>query len=478
MAGIAPSTGFFPTLKRTACDRCRKSKLRCPPRAGDDEPCARCVRAGAVCFTGYTQPLGRTSGDRSGGQMQQQRQVQLWESPQSCSPPAAQALAKHKVVDTVTPPMDTSGPYEVLRVEDMWPTPPEEEEPETWNDIFGICLQASTEQEALAHAPHSTINSHQTDSYRFHDSNIPFQLQIAPSPLSPGNLNDIPQLVHHDRKPSLGHSIDRTLSATECDLRLSQLDADLCKQIRNCLEVAEQTHMESPRSPGAAQPCRATARTDANSDTSSNAVGKALCSTQQYRAILQSFVDNSLSSTGSGAHHPSFGDPQAPMSLACTLHLLLLYFHIVTLFDCLIVKLYHQLSNRTDDPPGAHSLASEIQSLPNLQFGGFQIQHRGFQTRILIQTVQHQFKLMENTLGLPPDLRVTEYNQADNTSKGLLAGDSTRSLLHVVLMQQSRGYGEGGAYGDDHEAALGSSASLRGNIAKLQSLADSDIMMA
>lgn len=46
--------------KRSACDRCRAQKLRCPQtEPQSNEPCARCERAGAICVTSSARPLGR-----------------------------------------------------------------------------------------------------------------------------------------------------------------------------------------------------------------------------------------------------------------------------------------------------------------------------------------------------------------------------------------------------------------------------------
>ncbi|KAJ5113435.1 hypothetical protein N7456_001969 [Penicillium angulare] len=42
--------------KRSACDRCRVQKLRCPPCAEGSSACARCVRLGAQCITSYPRP--------------------------------------------------------------------------------------------------------------------------------------------------------------------------------------------------------------------------------------------------------------------------------------------------------------------------------------------------------------------------------------------------------------------------------------
>ncbi|OJJ42582.1 hypothetical protein ASPZODRAFT_1305360 [Penicilliopsis zonata CBS 506.65] len=45
--------------KRSACDRCRAKRVRCPRPADSIEPCARCVRLGEACVTGSPGYPGR-----------------------------------------------------------------------------------------------------------------------------------------------------------------------------------------------------------------------------------------------------------------------------------------------------------------------------------------------------------------------------------------------------------------------------------
>ncbi len=57
MSAEGPSISFFPTSRRSACDRCCKQKLRCPARENATQSCLRCVRASLPCTTGYIKPL-------------------------------------------------------------------------------------------------------------------------------------------------------------------------------------------------------------------------------------------------------------------------------------------------------------------------------------------------------------------------------------------------------------------------------------
>jgi len=57
--GENPQPVVFPAAKRSACERCRHQKLRCPPRDQPTEACSRCARLGTNCVTGYPRPHGR-----------------------------------------------------------------------------------------------------------------------------------------------------------------------------------------------------------------------------------------------------------------------------------------------------------------------------------------------------------------------------------------------------------------------------------
>ncbi|KAI0424000.1 hypothetical protein F5Y09DRAFT_325640 [Xylaria sp. FL1042] len=59
MTDFSHSPATVSTSKRTACDRCRGHKLRCPPREFIAQPCGRCTRLGVHCVTTFQCPVGR-----------------------------------------------------------------------------------------------------------------------------------------------------------------------------------------------------------------------------------------------------------------------------------------------------------------------------------------------------------------------------------------------------------------------------------
>ncbi|KAI1745241.1 hypothetical protein F4680DRAFT_97391 [Xylaria scruposa] len=58
---MSATTTGHENARRTACDRCRELKLRCSRLEEDNSQasCVRCDRAGALCVTNRSQPLGR-----------------------------------------------------------------------------------------------------------------------------------------------------------------------------------------------------------------------------------------------------------------------------------------------------------------------------------------------------------------------------------------------------------------------------------
>ncbi|KAI1298198.1 hypothetical protein F5Y03DRAFT_368219 [Xylaria venustula] len=449
MDPAATLTGYFSTSKRAACERCRKSKQRCPPRASDSEPCERCVRAGAECFTGYTQPLGcinKTNNSRRSQPQQKARQCSLVKTP---SLSTSQEWADDEVMNAAMPYLsaDACDPH---NWEDILSAPVAREELETRNDIFETFLQAAfeTDEQVLVDRSCSAIGDGQT----LEETS---QLQHIPN-TSLFNVNS--QTADPTPAPFLGHTIDNLLSAAEHDLQLSQLDADLCRQIQTCLTVTKETQLVSLGRTDILQQHQTNSFTNISTDTISNAIGKALCSAQRYVTILQSLTKGSGISGNPGAQQLSFKESHAP------LHLLLTYCRVVTLFDCLVAHMHQQLNSSTDIQ-SAQSAMSKQQTLPDMKFGGFQVQNRGLQVRILIQIIQHQFGLLENILGLPIDLQVTGH-------RGDALKDRTpvQSLLCGVSIQQLALL-DTGCVGS--REVLGSVSSLRENLSMLHSLSKS-----
>jgi len=88
--------------QRSACDRCRKQKLRCP-RLDDNrtDTCQRCERAGVQCTTGEARPIGRPYNRPQGHARRGQSAEQ---SPSA--PPPAPAPHIFDTLPTIDQPLD------------------------------------------------------------------------------------------------------------------------------------------------------------------------------------------------------------------------------------------------------------------------------------------------------------------------------------------------------------------------------------
>ncbi|KAH9237401.1 hypothetical protein K456DRAFT_32914 [Colletotrichum gloeosporioides 23] len=361
MAPTNPSASFFATQKRSACDRCRKQKLRCPVRVDDTQHCDRCIRAGVPCVTGYTQPLGRSCHDvlrRRSSISKTARAGGIRYQPTDPSPPGSsgsQSTAETRSGTSLDPSPRAS--------------------------YFGRLLPKDIDD------LHSLANHH-------------FDLDdLASSYVESEALLSLPQPIDLDYHMDIGdepkdfRKESEALSWAQCDLRLSQLSVDLCKQMEVCKKAEQHPHERD-------QPVAdKTSPVSTNRQADPNAFGNALCSTSEFLTIFQCNIRRSdMAGQGSSFPSPSF---------TCILNLLACYARIIAIFDSLLLDLYDQLK-KGPASTSQSATSRDPQTLPGLQLGGFVVQQGTLQTKILVQTIEHQFETIEKTLGLPLELRVSD----------------------------------------------------------------------
>lgn len=251
-------------------------------------------------------------------------------------------------------------------------------------------------------------------------------------------------------------ALSRTLSRVDCDLRLSQLSVDLCQQARRNMAADQQSDKAHTR----------VDLTDIETgsqhlsgcpDTAgqSKEFGDALCSTSEFMAIVQAKVEDmglEDPTTGHEAHSPL-------MNLSCVLNLISCYLLIVAVFERLVLRLYEQMtSNGNETPisdPSKASHSAGLQTLPGLRLASFHVQQSNLQTKILIQIIEHQFEMIEKSLGLPVELRVSSDGR-ESFEGGLLQNGLDEGLLQAVITRLC--------------PMSGSLASLRENIMKVRQL--------
>jgi hypothetical protein len=231
------------------------------------------------------------------------------------------------------------------------------------------------------------------------------------------------------------NAFSRTLSSVDSDLRLSHLSMDLCRQAqRNTVPdrqdgrtqtVAEQASTELGMEPKPLSGCL---------DTSgqSKEFGDALCSTSEFMAIVQSKLDDMMLDEPTTTHETHWH----LMNLSCVLNLISCYLLIVGVFEKLALRLYEQITRNDSETPSSDlsktSHSTDLQAFPGLHLGSFRICQSNLQTKILIQIVEHQFEMLENSLGLPVELRVSS-DRREPCKGGLLQSGLDECLLQAVI---------------------------------------------
>lgn len=213
-----------------------------------------------------------------------------------------------------------------------------------------------------------------------------------------------------------------TLPGIKCDPRLSRLGWDLSRQLEACLSGQE------PWDPmsldlGLLEDQEDKAMSQEGSYTPTS-FGEALNSISDYVAIIQSYSTSDRPSSKPREYFPSQQANLPSLSITIILNLLSAYLQIVAIFDSLCLHLAERLGEKSD------GTAAGLQTLPGLSIAGFSVDNGKLQTKILMQTIIHQFELIERLLGLPPGLCVS--NKRDN-STGLLGDQRGKTLVEALV---------------------------------------------
>lgn len=464
MAPQQASTFNFSTSKRSACDRCRKQKLRCPSRASDAQPCTRCVRAGVECITGYTQPLGRSHRNSYASAICQnlsqshtvpvvsQQQFEFRTIVQDL--PSPPPVMKH--ADTQARQTTFSASPAVVASSLFFNEVREDDGslagPEMLDYVSAVQLLTDT---CNSHPEYDTTN---IDNYsRF--------LSLSPQFIETGEVAYNSESTTGNSTPSTVFTEDafsRTLSSVDSDLRLSHLSMDMCRQAQNLKNmvlngkdggtpaVVDEALTELDTEPKPLNGCLDTF-------SQSKEFGDALSSTSEFMAIIKSKLDD-ISLEESATRHEAW----YLMNLSCILNLISYYLLIVGVFEKLILRLHERMTLDISEARcldlSKRSYQAGPQAFPGLHLGSFHVRQSSLQTKILLQIIEHQFEMIEKGLGLPVELRVSSLGR-ETCKGGLLQIGLDEALLQAVITRLC--------------PIPGSLASLRKNIVKVRGLLDS-----
>jgi hypothetical protein len=239
------------------------------------------------------------------------------------------------------------------------------------------------------------------------------EAHVDPSGSCPAEL---PTFFHTSRNHAPNECSLEMLHHAECDMRLSQLNLELCRQLRAHL------HRPNTVSNGPVQ------RTHS---TIASALRGLLQTTEAFIHILHCLSKGTELDMDSRCQAPSTlgtSMSQSSLTFISVLNLTSCFFRIVDLFNMLLSSLAIELA--TQSPLQRRSFSSSVtpglQILPDLKLAGLAVQELSLQTKILVLTITHHFEAMERLLGLPADLRVSQCK--DDNVYGLLSADWTGML--------------------------------------------------
>lgn len=174
--------------------------------------------------------------------------------------------------------------------------------------------------------------------------------------------------------------------------------------------------------------------------SASQPYGDALRSTSEFLEILLCYDNGNTSATAVSLtqRQSAISDvSNAPVNFTYVLNLVSCYLRIIGIFDSLLRQLHELQCRKGITPPDYGVVVAGLQILPDLHLAGFPVEQGSLQTKILIQAIEHQFELIERSLGLPVELRVSD--RREDYHSGLLQNEWARSLMQAILRGQRGG---------------------------------------
>ncbi|KAI6090728.1 hypothetical protein F4821DRAFT_9408 [Hypoxylon rubiginosum] len=447
--------------KRSACDRCRDQKLRCP-RTEDqcNEPCARCQRAGAICVTSNPRPLGRpriTANDASSQQPSNLSTTTLARGRRpvdstNCSPRKKSRVAADSgwnILDDFTELLGGVSSPGNGRTPSWMPNNPA--------GIFGG-LQVADDESLMNQMPTST-QDHEIDLGATFNGDHGPQNEL----MSMDNMNY--DYVEDINEWEGSRDVLELPGATDALVRLSRLNETLGHQLSRVSAYPW-------RSPLVRGVCA-----EKIHGTSGNPVSEVLQSTGDFINVLrglqspsaantstpsqrpQSLPDSGISLSSGDQHEPSPGQKtslpsNSPIGTPVVLLLLSSHIQLLQLYDTIFFHVYHSLQEMPDHL--SEPLPSQAQ--PHVQVPGVSSMTGHLYIKILIQVIAHHLDTLERAMDLPAEFRISK---RASSSTRVPSGLVPPELVHAVM----------GQAGDCIEkSGMSLVISLRENMKKVQEL--------
>ncbi|KAI1176372.1 hypothetical protein F4777DRAFT_273111 [Nemania sp. FL0916] len=439
---------FRSSLRRSACDRCRRLKLKCLRDSNTTETCLRCHDGAVECLTGPAKPLGRAARaniipNRSGsGESPPRRGTDSsWNAPVDWSSRGENA---DSLVSTYAMHgNDLSSPPGIFDYNTL-PEPSLGVPPSVCPLDINSSLEA-IENIAL-HLPGSYITGDPVltvGDFRGSDTNVS-EVRSADLDFCQLNLALSRQLLFLTTNCTWREKLMSMMCAGD-NPETSNHNSECSKQSSPLGEILRTTFEFV-----------AALRKHLPPQEHSTPLQLDVLSSQSFWASLSSPQSTSVSSDDGSSSAPSLlstpwsfepssfpvssndngtatlAENSSELSIVTIPNLLSCYLHLVGIFN-IIFRHIRTLLSQTP----ASSL-SMLQSVPGLQLAGVQVEHGGLQMKILLQVIEHQFAIIETTLCLPDEHRVFTGHQTSwshNIRQSVSAGNSgeTGALLNDAI---------------------------------------------
>ncbi|OAP57641.1 hypothetical protein AYL99_08379 [Fonsecaea erecta] len=418
--------------QRSACDRCRAQKLRCPRRDQPSrEPCSRCLKIGVECVTSSARPLGRPRRAEVAGRHTRSIKTRTTAleargtgSTSSCLSSTTENIQAHP--DLGTPGRLDSYPNYLQSP--SYETTSHFEDP-SQSSQFGVNVGHAFDLQLGLHDDLFTLGP---ETELFQCSQHTFGLPATAENHIPG--------------PS-----SKLLEPADTLTALSRLNEDIVRQVSN-------VDVYIWGAANAGQDCL-----ERFHQVEGNPTAEMLQSTSQFVNILEDLAASSkspnksiarsveLGSTASDSGisdfrqrhisppalpssvHPPSTNPSL-LSTPVVLMLLSSYLLLLELYNAVFRRVHDALSKLGD-------IHSFLQALPEVRVAGLPSMKTHLYAKIIIQIIEHHFDQLERLLGLPK-----EFGLSGRTpdSKGLLSTTDLSQLLRVAMTQTSGKPGSSG----------------------------------
>ncbi|KAK3309302.1 uncharacterized protein B0T15DRAFT_515176 [Chaetomium strumarium] len=356
----------FPTSKRSACNRCRSQKLRCPPREPGSEACSRCIRLGAKCETSYPRPPGRGGGGRTSGSSVSASQLKPKPPPSSVDAIAA-GLFLPPTADAghVAHAAPSVGSVSSQHLHNFAFSLPEDS-----LDMFGLTPLFDNHIHNLSHNedPASFLDDVTGAVPPLLHSGDVSSTTWGHGPVDGDRLREDEDQEEQQQDEEdedadgdeglgagTGTSISQLTHVLDCNHRLSALSLDLSRQLRQYLIVASpaRTQGGTPTHPEmmVLDQAEESSSTTPEEPLASRLLADALADSAEFLTIIQSYrpekrrMNNpNTNSSSSSSTSSTSGGPSTPRpGMVVTLHLLVVYLQLVAIYDRLLHLLSDQL---------------------------------------------------------------------------------------------------------------------------------------